>query len=98
MKTIAVKIDEETFRKLNILRGEDTMSEFMRHVIDTYLGGGQNDNNKTISDPEVIRSLAIYLTEVLRLGNAPAYAGQNEKIKNLFNQFMDRIEEGRSEK
>lgn len=95
MKTISVKIDEAIFRELNIRRGRDTISEYLRRIIDAHLTASGLPN---VNKVESIRALAIYLTELVKLGNPPAYSTQSDKIKNLFSQFMNRIEEGRNEK
>ncbi|OQA02658.1 MAG: hypothetical protein BWY69_00940 [Planctomycetes bacterium ADurb.Bin401] len=96
MKTIALKIDKDTFNKLNVIRGGETISSYLRRLIIGHLSGERS--TKTAIDIETVRALAIYLTEILRIANAPAYATQSDKIKNLFSQFMDRLEERRNEK
>jgi len=90
MKTISLKIDEATYKELNIRRGRKTISEFLREVIDAHISGAY----KPLGDDKSLRALAIYLTEVMRITNPPAFANNGDKIKNLFTKFVESISEG----
>jgi len=95
MKTIALKIAEDDFQKISIRKAKDSISAYVRQLIVDHLSGEEQDEDTkimSVNNVENLRALAIYLTEIVKLGNPPAYSSQNEKIKNLFGQFMDRIE------
>lgn len=47
---------------------------------------------------DFFQPLAIYLTEIIKLGNPPTYSNQRDKIKSLFNDLMDKLEEVSNEK
>jgi len=94
MKTISVKIDEAIFKELNIRRGGDTISEYLRRIIDTHLDK-QDSRFENIKQPITayeIKTLAIYLTEIVKLGNQLVYTNQTEQIKYLFRKFLERLE------
>jgi predicted CopG family antitoxin len=91
MKTISVKVDEAIFNELNIRRGRASLSEYLRRIIEAHIEG-QDKLLENLNKNE-IRGLAIYLTEIIKLGNQPAYANQGEKIKSLFGQFLNILKE-----
>ncbi len=96
MKTISVKIDEAVFKELNIRRGRESFSNYLRGIIEAHLTGQDKlfDNLKPPTTAHEIRALAIYLTEIVKLGNPPTYSHCNDRIKGLFEQLTQRLNGG----
>lgn len=50
MKTVGVKIDETMLKHLNVVRGEKSMSEFLREIIENYFHQKDRDPGEEMKE------------------------------------------------
>lgn len=111
MKKISLRLSDSEYEKLEMFRGEKSISEYVRILIsanDEKVRNEAGDFQKLFSDIAFISetlsqdipkqkdllALASYMTEVSSIANTPAYANHRDKIDQLYQTLVSKIQSG----
>ncbi len=79
LRSLTIRLEEETYLKLIAIAGEKSKAEYIRAVLVAHLGASQEHRERTAGEPqEILHAKIESLEELLK--------AKNENIKDLQNQ------------
>ena len=107
MKQLSIKLTDAEHEKLEMLRGNNSKSDYIRMLLSAHDKEVRNENadfHKLFKDVKLVReslqnlpnknhllALATYMAEVASIANPPAYANYKDELSHLFQTFQSQM-------
>ena len=108
MPKFSIRMTDDDFKKMERLRGDKSISEFVRSAVLAEEETFKNDAKEfqqllsdvayakhriaSLATKKDLLSLAAFFTEIASIANPPAYANYRDKIQQLYNDLNSKIE------